>query len=96
MTEIRNLEEIRSDIDELDQQLLTLFCKRMELAADVAAYKRANGLPTLRPEREQEILRWAETSAAPGYGAYARRLFEGIMEISRDYQDSLRNQEASE
>ena len=96
MTENRNLEEIRSEIDELDQQLLDLFCRRMKLAADVAAYKIRHDLPTLRPEREQEILDRAEKNAGEEFGSYARSLFENIMSLSRDYQNLLRNQEVSE
>ena len=96
MTETNSLEEIRARIDEIDREMLTLFCRRMELAAEVAAYKRAHGLPTLRPEREQAILERAASDAPPELSSYARRCFDGIMGLSREYQDELRNKEAAE
>ena len=68
MTEVRNLEDTRKEIDEIDARLLELFCRRMELAADVAAYKSRHGLPTLRPEREKEILDRAEEKAGYAEG----------------------------
>lgn len=96
MKKIRNLEETRAEIDGIDRQLLSLFCRRMELAADVAEYKRVHDLPTLRPEREQEILDRAAAAAGPEFAEYAVRFFSGIMALSRDYQDALRRKEDTE
>ena len=96
MTEVRNLEDTRKEIDEIDARLLELFCRRMELAADVAAYKSRHGLPTLWPEREKEILDRAGEQAGPVFSPYARRFFNGVMGLSREYQEELRQTEASE
>ena len=40
-----DLTELRNQIDGIDDQLVQLFCRRMELCAQVAEYKKANGLP---------------------------------------------------
>lgn len=96
MKAIRNLEEIRAEIDEIDHQLIPLFRRRMELAADVAEYKRTQNLPTFRPEREQEILEKAAEAAGSEFAEYAVRFFSGIMELSREYQDTLRSKEGTE
>ena len=40
-----DLSEIRQQIDEIDQELVELFCRRMNLSAQVADYKKANNLP---------------------------------------------------
>ena len=93
MKEIRNLEETRAEIDEIDRWLLELFCRRMEMTADVAEYKSAHGMETYRPEREKEIVDRAAALAGPEFGAYAVRFFNGIMSLSREYQDALRNEE---
>ena len=50
-----NLEEIRKEISAINDEMLALFVKRMELSAQVAAYKKANGLPTLDRKREEAI-----------------------------------------
>jgi len=50
------LNKIRQDIDELDNQLLRLFNKRMELVKKVGEIKHREKSPIYRPERESEIL----------------------------------------
>ena len=44
-----DLSEIRQQIDEIDQELVGLFCRRMGLSAQVADYKKANNLPIFVP-----------------------------------------------
>ena len=50
------LEEIRSRIDAIDREMAALFVRRMGAAADVAAYKQAEGLPVLDAAREEAVL----------------------------------------
>ena len=40
-----NLDEIREQIDEIDAQILDLFCRRMDLVKNVAEYKIENSIP---------------------------------------------------
>ena len=49
------LKDIRERINELNDEMLDLFLERMHLSAEVAEYKRANGLPILDKTREREI-----------------------------------------
>ncbi len=44
-----DLNEIRSEIDKIDDELVRLFCQRMHVAAQVADYKKANNLPIFQP-----------------------------------------------
>ncbi|HBY72478.1 MAG TPA: bifunctional chorismate mutase/prephenate dehydratase, partial [Lachnospiraceae bacterium] len=44
-----DLQESRKKIDEVDQKLLELFEYRMQLAKDVAAYKRMTGKAVYDP-----------------------------------------------
>ena len=57
------LSEIRKKIDALDDDLVRLFLERMQVCADVAAYKQANGLPVLDAARERTKLAGILTSA---------------------------------
>lgn len=41
------LDELRAEIDRADRDLSAAFVRRMEIAAQIAAYKRENGLPVL-------------------------------------------------
>ncbi len=50
------LEELRTQIDNIDDTLLDLFNKRMELVHKVGELKNSTGAPIYRPEREQSIL----------------------------------------
>jgi chorismate mutase / prephenate dehydratase len=81
------LRDIRREIDEIDAELARLFERRMGLSCRVAAYKREQGLPVLDAAREQEVLRSAEAAIShEGLRPFARRFFEDIMALSRQYQ----------
>lgn len=84
-----DLNEIRKDINAVNQEMLRLLIKRLQLCSDVAEYKKARGLPIYVPEREKEILTWAENTAGPGFAPYARRFFEQIMALGRDYESGV-------
>lgn len=51
-----NIEYWRTEIDEVDRELLQLLNRRVRLAMKVGALKRAAGLPFCDTEREQVIL----------------------------------------
>lgn len=50
------LDELRIEIDNIDNQLLELYNKRMEYVHQVGELKNTTGAPIYRPEREQSIL----------------------------------------
>ena len=85
---MRDLSEIRKDIDQIDNELIALFKRRMDCAKEVGIYKKANNIPVLNQKREDEIL--AEVQEKGGeYGAAARLLFSNIMELSRALQHNI-------
>ena len=88
-----DLNELRQQINCIDDELLSLFTRRMELASQVADYKREHNLPILQPAREREILKNAAEKAGPELGGYARVLFSMLMELSKSYQNKLGNTE---
>ena len=89
-----DIKELRNEIDAIDDQLVKLFCQRMEVSAKVADYKRANNLPILVPAREREILASVAEKAGEEMGSYTRVLYSMLFELSRGYQ-SKRNQSVS-
>ena len=89
-----DLSEIRQQIDGIDQQLVELFCRRMNLSAQVADYKKANNLPIFVPARERAILQKVAEMAGPEMENYTRVLYSMLFELSRSYQ-SKRNGEMS-
>ncbi|MDD6254629.1 MAG: chorismate mutase [Eubacteriales bacterium] len=91
MAEHKNLYEIREELDKTDAGILELFTQRMKLSGDVARYKEAHDMPTLRPQREKEIIDNIRANADPEISDYAADLFIEIMRLSRKYQESLRS-----
>ena len=85
-----NLEVIRKEISEINDEMLALFVKRMELSAQVARYKKANGLPTLDRKREEAILQKVADSTEEEYRQYALEFFRNMMNLSKEYQETLR------
>jgi len=82
------LNEIRSSIDSVDEQMLKLFLERMDLSEQVVAYKQAHSLPLLNKTREREIL--ARVAAEAGKREpYAYQLFTTLFELSKARQSEL-------
>ncbi len=95
MSEVKDIKYLRGQIDIIDRQMVSLFRQRMEVSKDVAAYKIANGVPVLDPERERQVL---EAKAAmvedPQLKTDVAKLYETIMSMSRACQRRvMRDQE---
>ena len=85
-----NLEEIRKEISAINDEMLALFVKRMELSAQVAAYKKANGLPTLDRKREEAILQKVADNTTDEFRQFALEFFRNMMDLSKEYQETFR------
>lgn len=81
-----DLKDIRTQIDAVDEELVQLFVKRMDLSAQVADYKKANNMPIYVPAREREILQDVAQKAGPEMANYTRVLYSMLFELSRSYQ----------
>ncbi len=81
-----NLQDIRGQLDQIDDQLIDLFARRMRLVSDVAAYKKENGLPVLDSGREDAILERLTRKAGVELAPYAKRLYQTLFTLSREYQ----------
>ena len=52
----KSLAELRTEIDAVDQELLTLLNRRAGLAHEVGEIKKVEGSPVYRPEREAQVI----------------------------------------
>ncbi len=86
-----DLKEIRNRIDDIDTELVRLFKERMEVVSDVAAYKRANGLPVLNAQRERDIIARVTDGLDDEMAAYMKTWFTTMFEVSRSYQNHTNN-----
>ena len=88
------LQDIRKQLDQIDDQVTCLFLQRMALSAQAAAYKREKGLPILDAEREQQILSKVAKQAGENMGEYILKLYQTLFSVSRAYQARLLGREA--
>ena len=77
------LKDYREKIDAIDAQLLPLFLQRMEVAAEIAAWKKANGIPVLDAGRERAKLRELEEKTPEELRDYTDSLYQTIFELGR-------------
>lgn len=80
------LEHCRQQLDDIDRQLVQLFCRRMELAGEIAEYKRAHGLPILDSGREQAVRERLCAQAPAALQADLNALYSTLFALSRAYQ----------
>ncbi len=80
------LKDLREQIDIIDKSLVELFVQRMNISAQVAEYKKEQGMPIYVPAREREILHSVAKMAGPEMANYTRVLYSMLFELSRSYQ----------
>ena len=83
-----DLSELRKEIDGVDEQLIPLLIKRMEIAKEVAAYKVERGIPVLNAKREQEILDKVGEKCGE-YGNTIKTIYSATMDASRALQHKI-------
>ena len=85
---MRELSDIRQDINRVDEQIRALFLERMDLALEVAATKVETDDKIYKPDREAEIIE----KRAAGMGDELRlkytALLQSMIRASREYQYS--------
>ena len=81
-----DIKELRGQIDRIDDELVRLFGQRMDVAAQIADYKKENNLPIFVPAREREKLADVAEKAGPEMANYTRVLYSMLFELSRSYQ----------
>ncbi len=84
-----DLGECRKEIDQINNEMLELFIKRMEISKAVAEYKLENSLPILNHARERDILHDMTVKAGEKYGNYVKVLYSVLLDLSRSYQSAL-------
>ena len=86
---MRDLKQIRVDIDCVDAEVIKLLKQRFELTDEVGRYKRRHHLPTIDPSRFQQLLgnQIAEGRKAGLPSGLVRDIYETIHEYSVSEQD---------
>ncbi|MEG1967125.1 MAG: prephenate dehydratase domain-containing protein [Clostridia bacterium] len=80
------IEELRAQIDQLDEQLVKAFDARMRVALQIAEYKQENGLPVCNPAREREVLNRQVAAVPTDMAMYTKLLYHTIFDLSKSWQ----------
>ncbi|MDO4758561.1 MAG: bifunctional 3-deoxy-7-phosphoheptulonate synthase/chorismate mutase type II [Rikenellaceae bacterium] len=84
-----NLNELRHEIDKLDDELLTLLARRMQVADEIGRYKKAHNMSVLQSQRYEEILaRRARQAVELGMD---REFMRSVMQAI--HEESIRHQQ---
>ena len=82
------LEEIRQEIDQVDDALVALLEKRMNLVGQVVAVKKSNGKAVADPKREERIFaKVASKIENTNYQEPILATFTDILKHSRAFQE---------
>lgn len=85
---MRDLSDIRLDINRVDHDIQKLFLERMALAEQVADYKIATGDKVLKPDREQALLEMMREQVPDDLQPEYVSMLKGIIRVSRMHQYS--------
>lgn len=84
---MRDLSELRKEIDEIDEEIVSLFERRMAVSEEVAEYKIENAKPVFDKEREKKKLRKVTSLTSSDFNRVGvTELFEQLMSMSRKLQ----------
>ena len=83
-----DLDSIRQEIDQINDQIVKLLEERMHLVEGVVAYKKTSGKPILDTKREEVIFEKVRSRVEDKrYQETIVATFSDILKRSRDYQD---------
>ncbi|MCD8015856.1 MAG: prephenate dehydratase [Lachnospiraceae bacterium] len=87
---MKDLQELRVEIDSVDEQITQLFERRMKICEEVAHYKIANGKKVFDKEREKSKLETLGSMAHNDFNRHGiQELFSQMMSMSRKLQYQL-------
>ena len=86
-----SLDDLRREIDAIDDRLVSALGERAKVAARIAALKAGAATPSLAPERERAILaRISELDASPFDAEHIGAIFREIFSASRSLEEPER------
>lgn len=83
---MEKLQKIREQINSIDDEILLLLQKRLNLAQKAFLEKEKQNLPTFQPEREKEILQNVKQKSNSQYYEGLEIVFKEIIFFCRKYQ----------
>jgi len=89
---VKNIEDWRRRINEIDRQLVELLNERSQCAMEIGHIKQEANLPLYQPDREKEVLaNAAKQNRGPLPDTAIMRLFERILDEARSVERHAMN-----
>ena len=83
---------LRIEIDDIDQELTKLLERRLNVAKKIAEYKKGRDLPILDESREEVVIQKnIDRLDNPDYADNVREFYISLMDISKSVQEDLIN-----
>jgi monofunctional chorismate mutase len=90
---LRDIKELRDEIDALDKQLVELLEKRLDVVTEVVKYKISNNKPIFDSSREEEVLaKNLQRVHNNEYEAVIEQILIALMDYSKAYQHNFINE----
>lgn len=87
---MKDLKQCRQEIDEIDEQMMALFERRMKVAKDVVTYKMAHHMEIFQSEREAQVIQNnVSRIQSEDLHSYAKLFLTSMMNISKSYQTTF-------
>ena len=84
---MKSLDDLRKEINQIDQAFLELFIKRINVSKEIGAYKKANKIPVFDQKREQDNLNQQRIILNDDrLWALYQPLYQHLMDISKEVQ----------
>lgn len=84
-----DLNEIRSQIDAVDDEMTALLAKRLQIVSQVAQAKKETGKLVRDPAREAAILKRIAERTGEEYAEYILTVYQTIFDVSCHYQEEI-------
>lgn len=86
---MKNISQLREEVDTIDRTLLKLLSKRMKLVQKIAEQKKKSGMPILDKAREAQLKgQWKAKANELGIKS-APRILEEVLDMSKKIQTKV-------
>jgi chorismate mutase len=88
---MKQLDHLREEVDMVDDQILCLLAKRMDIIKQIALEKKNNQLPLFDKDRENMMKKnWINKSKKYNMNhTFIKKIFDEILQMSKNTQDDL-------
>lgn len=84
-----DIQDMRTKIDEIDDEIMQLIISRMKTCGEIAAHKKENNLPLYDSSNPQEKLKTIMESTDDSLRSYAYMMYSFLFDLGQSYEKGL-------